>query len=57
MLFWGEEKQRREFSIVTKRIEWLGAAGTGSAKRVLEKYIKDGKLPPRMPRSKCRVCG
>jgi hypothetical protein len=57
MLFWDEEKQRREFSIVTKRIEWLGATGTDSAKRVLRKYVEDGKVPSRMPRSKCRVCG
>ena len=57
MFFWDEEKQRREFSIATKRIEWLGAAETASAKRVLEKYVKDGKVPSRMPRSKCRVCG
>jgi len=57
MFFWDEEKQRKEFSIVTKRIEWLGAAGTASAKRVLEKYVEDGKVPSRMPRSKCRVCG
>lgn len=56
MFFWDEEKQRREFSIVTKRIEWLGAAGTDSAKRVLQKYIEDGKVPSRMPRSRCRVC-
>ena len=57
MFFWGEEKQRREFSIVTKRIEWLGAAETASAKQALEKYVKDGKVPSKMPRSKCRVCG
>jgi hypothetical protein len=57
MFFWDEEKQRREFSIVTKRIEWLGAADTESAKRVLQKYVDDGKAPSRMPRSKCRVCG
>jgi hypothetical protein len=57
MFFWDEEKQRREFSIVTKRIEWLGAADTESAKRVLQKYVNDGKVPSRMPRSKCRECG
>jgi len=57
MFFWDEEKQRREFSILTKRIEWLGAADTESAKRVLHKYVDDGKVPSKMPRSKCRVCG
>ena len=56
MLFWNEEKQRRDFSIVTKRIEWLGAARTDNAKRVLQKYGEDGKVPSRMPRSRCRVC-
>jgi hypothetical protein len=47
---------RIEFSIVTKRIEWLKAAGTDNAKRVLLKYAGDGKVPAKMPRSKCRVC-
>ena len=56
MLFWDEEKQRRDFSIVTKRIEWLSAAKADSAKRVLKKYIEDGKVPSRIPRSKCREC-
>jgi hypothetical protein len=46
---------RIEFSIVTKRIEWLSAGGE-SGKRTLLKYIKDKKVPARMPRSKCRVC-
>jgi hypothetical protein len=47
---------RIEFSIVTKRVEWLKAAGTDNAKRVLLKYLADGKVPGKMPRSKCRVC-
>jgi hypothetical protein len=47
---------RVEFSIVTKRVEWLKAAGTDNAKRVLLKYLADGKVPAKMPRSKCRVC-
>ena len=47
---------RIEFSVVTKRVEWLKAAGTDNAKRVLLKYAGDGKVPARMPRSKCRVC-
>jgi len=47
---------RREFSVVTKRIEWLKAAGTDNAKKVLLKYAGDGKVPARMPRSRCRVC-
>jgi len=55
MFFWGEEKRRRPFSIVTKRIEWLKAAGD-SGKKVLLQYLADGKVPTRMPRSKCRVC-
>ena len=47
---------RREFSIVTKRVEWLKAAGTDNAKRVLLKYLADGKVPARIPRSRCRGC-
>ena len=47
---------RIEFSIVTKRVEWLKAAGTDNAKRMLLKYLADGKVPAKMPRSKCRVC-
>ena len=47
---------RVEFRIVTKRVEWLKAAGTDNAKRVLLKYLADGKVPARMPRSRCRVC-
>jgi hypothetical protein len=47
---------RIEFSIVTKRIEWLKAAGTDNAKMALLKYAGEGKVPVRMPRSKCRVC-
>jgi len=47
---------RVEFSIVTKRTEWLKAAGTERAERVLLKYLADRKVPARMPRSKCRVC-
>ena len=47
---------RIEFSIVTKRVEWLKAAGTDNAKRVLLKYLADGKVPAKIPRSKCRVC-
>lgn len=56
MLFWDEEKQRRDFTIATKRIEWLNAARTDNGKRVLQKYVQDGKVPSRMPRSKCREC-
>jgi hypothetical protein len=47
---------RVEFNIVTKTVEWLKAAGTDNAKRVLLKYLADGKVPARMPRSRCRVC-
>lgn len=47
---------RIEFSIVTKRVEWLKAARTDNAKRVLLKYLADGKVPAKVPRSKCRVC-
>jgi len=47
---------RIEFSIVTRRVEWLKAAGTDNAKRVLLRYLADGKVPAKMPRSKCRVC-
>ena len=55
MFFWDEEKRRRPFGIVTKRIEWLKAAGD-SGNKVLVKYLADGKVPARMPRSQCRVC-
>ena len=47
---------RREFSIVTKRVAWLRAAGTDNAKRVLLKYAETQKPPAKMPRSRCRVC-
>jgi hypothetical protein len=47
---------RIEFSIVTKRVEWLKAAGTDTAKKVSQKYAETKKVPARMPRSKCRVC-
>jgi hypothetical protein len=47
---------RIEFSIVTKRVEWLKTAGTDTAKKVLQKYAKTQKPPAKMPRSKCRVC-
>ena len=47
---------RREFSIVTKRVEWLKAAGTDNAKKVLLKYAGTQKPPAKMPRSRCRVC-
>jgi hypothetical protein len=47
---------RIEFSIVTKRVEWLKAAGTDNAKKVLLKYAETQKPPAKMPRSKCRVC-
>jgi len=57
MFFWDAEgPQRRAFRIVTKRVEWLKAAGTDNAKRVLLKYLADDKVPVKMPRSKCRVC-
>ena len=56
----GREKNqnmnRVEFSIVTKRIEWLKAAGTDNAKTALLKCLADNKVPARMPRSRCRVC-
>jgi hypothetical protein len=55
MFFWGEEKRRRPFGIVTKRIEWLKAAGD-SGKTILLQYLADGEVPTRMPRSKCRKC-
>lgn len=46
---------RRPFGIITKRIEWFSAGGE-SGKKALVKYVKDGKVPARMPRSQCRVC-
>jgi len=56
MFFWDDEgPQRRAFSIKTKRVEWLKAAGD-SANKVLIKYLADGKVPTRMPRSRCRGC-
>jgi len=57
MFFWDDEgPQRRPFTLVAKRVEWLKAAGTENAKKVLLKYLADGKVPARMPRSKCRRC-
>ena len=47
--------ERRPFGIITKRIEWFSAGGE-NGKKALVKYIKDGKVPTRMPRSQCRVC-
>jgi len=47
---------RIAFSVVTKRVEWLKAAGTDNAKKVLLKYLADDKVPARLPRSRCRVC-
>jgi len=47
---------RIEFSIKTKRTEWLKAAGTDNARKALLKYLADGKVPAKMPLSKCRVC-
>lgn len=55
MFFFDNEKRRKSFGIKTKRIEWLKAAGD-SGKAVLLQYLADGKVPARMPRSKCRVC-
>lgn len=52
----GFGNQRKPFGIVTKRIEWLLAAKTDTAKRALDKYLVDGKPPARLPRSKCRNC-
>jgi hypothetical protein len=46
---------RRPFGIRTKRIEWFTAGGE-SGRKALAEYIKDGKVPTRMPRSRCRVC-
>jgi hypothetical protein len=58
MFFWGDEStQRREFTIKTKRVDWLTAAGTHQAKTLLQNYLAYGKVPPKMPRSRCRVCG
>jgi hypothetical protein len=58
MLWWDSdnETQRIEFSIATKRVEWLRAAKTDTAKEVLQKYAETRKPPPKMPRSRCRVC-
>lgn len=47
---------RTEFSIVTKRVEWLKAAGTDTAKKVLQKCVETQKPPAKMCRSRCRVC-
>lgn len=56
MFFFDNEKRRKPFSIKIKRIEWLDAAGE-SGKKPLLQYLADGKIPKRLPRSKCRVCG
>jgi len=50
----GTGKRRKPFSVKTKRIEWLKAAGE-SGKKPLLQYLADGKIP-KLPTSKCRVC-
>ena len=55
MFFLDNENRRKPFSIKTKRIEWLKAAGE-SGKKPLLQYLTEGKVPARMPRSKCRKC-
>jgi len=52
---WEKQKQRKPFSIKTKRIEWLTAAGEGG-KNILLEYLRDRKIPTQLPTSKCRVC-
>lgn len=47
--------RRKNFTIKTKRIEWLKASGT-TGEKILVKYLADGKVPTKMPNSKCRVC-
>ncbi len=59
MFVWDDEEnqsQRRSFSIVTRKVEWLKAAGTDTAREVLQKCIETQKPPSKMPRSKCRRC-
>jgi hypothetical protein len=48
-LFWGEEKKRKPFSMKTKKIEWMLAAGRNP-------YDKYGRLRF-VKTSKCRECG
>lgn len=55
MFFLDDEKRRKSFGIKTKRIEWLEAAGE-SGKKPLLQYLAEGKVPARMPPSRCRVC-
>jgi 5-methylcytosine-specific restriction endonuclease McrA len=49
MLFFDEAPSRRNFTITTKRIEWMSAAG----KDVMQ-YIRDKKF---VKTSYCRECG
>ena len=51
----GFGKERKEFGIRTKRIEWLKAAGK-RGELILLKYLADGRVPKTMPPSQCRKC-
>ncbi len=47
--FFGTEKRRKNFTVATKKIEWMKAAG-----RDPDEYIKNKKF---YKTSKCRQCG
>lgn len=51
---WDETPTRKNFTLKTKRIEWLKAAGK-SGEKVLLDYLSDGKIP-KLSSSKCRKC-
>ncbi len=52
MIFGDEAPKRRNFTLDTKRKEWLFAAGEAGKTRLLE-YIKTGKIGT-LPPSRCR---
>ena len=53
-MIFGEPSARRDFTLKTKRIEWLKAAGKSGEKTLLE-YSTTGKIGKLGP-SKCRRC-
>ena len=54
MIFFDESPARKDFTLKTKRIEWLKAAGKSGEKALLD-YLSNGKIP-KLPPSKCRKC-
>jgi hypothetical protein len=53
-VFFDESSTRKNFTLKTKRVEWLKAAGEKGENKLL-KYLTEGKIP-KLPLSKCREC-